>query len=77
MKADIIRRAEELSDEEDEAAGKPRGRTVTFEEELDDDVESLVDKGVKVAGDGEGSDESDDEGDAADVSSIICCQRDS
>ena len=44
MKADILRRAEEISDSEDEDEGDPandndkgRGRAIAFEEELDDD----------------------------------------
>lgn len=63
MKADIIRRAEEISSDEEVVVGNSlarRGQTPAFfEEELDDDP--LADKGVKVAGDGEASDDSDDQ----------------
>lgn len=64
MKADIIRRVQEVSDEEDEPIERLPERIVTYNEELDDDAESLVDKGVKVTGDGEASDESDADADA-------------
>ncbi|TBU46710.1 hypothetical protein BD309DRAFT_857488 [Dichomitus squalens] len=38
MKADILRRAEEISDSEDEAeGGKSRGKAIAFEEELDEE----------------------------------------
>jgi hypothetical protein len=73
MKADIIRRAEELSSDEEDVMGNPplagRGKTVPFfDEELDDDP--LADKRVKVAGDGEASDGagSDDE-----TENVILC----
>ncbi|THH21142.1 hypothetical protein EW146_g343 [Bondarzewia mesenterica] len=67
MKADILRRAEELSDSEEEEeevdayyggnapSAKGKGLTVAFDEELDD-----IDA-VKVGGDGEESGEDDDE----------------
>lgn len=51
MKADILRRAEELSDsdhDEDEAVD-------------DDDIDALLESGVKVVADGEGSEESEDD----------------
>ncbi|KAF8591311.1 hypothetical protein K439DRAFT_1380796 [Ramaria rubella] len=70
MKADIIRRAEELSeDEETDIALHQRRRTIPFEEDLiDDGLDALGDKSVKVVGDGEDSDESGEEEDAGDVS---------
>ncbi|KAI0052127.1 hypothetical protein FA95DRAFT_1616818 [Auriscalpium vulgare] len=63
MKSDILRRAEAVSDEEEEYEfgkiddGKGKGRTVAFEEELDD-----IDA-VRVAGDGEASSDEDEEDD--------------
>lgn len=66
MKADILRRAEEISDSEESDGdiadlNKNVGRIVAFEEELDD---AHVSGGqVKVLGDGEESGESDGEGD--------------
>lgn len=56
MKADILRRAEAISDSEEE---EEEGRVVAFEEELDDVPAGAQ---VKVAGDGEESSESDGEG---------------
>ena len=56
MKADILRRAEAMSDSEEE---EEEGRVVAFEEELDDVPTGVQ---VKVAGDGEESGESDGEG---------------
>jgi activating signal cointegrator complex subunit 2 len=62
MKADILRRAEAISSEEEDEA--PKGRIVAYEEELDDDDDghaSLIGT-VKVLGDGEesGGDDGDD-----------------
>ena len=61
MKADILRRAEAMSDDEEEGdaahGGKSQGNDVAFEEELDEDG------GVKVrdgqASEGEGDEETD------------------
>ena len=58
MKADILRRAEAISDSDEE---EEEGRAVAFEEELDDAPAGAQ---VKVTGDGEESGESDGEGDA-------------
>ncbi|KAF5355264.1 hypothetical protein D9758_006046 [Tetrapyrgos nigripes] len=55
MKADILRRAEQLSDEEDEEMEERKEETLAFE----DDVE--LDGHVKVLGDGEESGEDSDE----------------
>jgi activating signal cointegrator complex subunit 2 len=66
MKADILRRAEEISDSEDsEDDLADRGRTLAFEDELDD-VPVVADK-VVVLGDGEESDDDgeDNEGEGA------------
>ncbi|OBZ67810.1 hypothetical protein A0H81_12349 [Grifola frondosa] len=67
MKADILRRAEEISDEEDEedvaavGTGKGKGQEITFEEELDEDV-------VKVRDGEESEDGQDDmEGEDGDI----------
>lgn len=69
MKADILRRAEEISDSSDseketiDSGGKYANKTAAFEEDLDDDVH--VNGGrVKVIGDGEDSGESEEEGGA-------------
>jgi activating signal cointegrator complex subunit 2 len=70
MKADIIRRAEALSDlesEEEDHIDDPthkagKGRTVAFEEELDEDVDTAGGIKVKVLGDGEETSGVEDEG---------------
>lgn len=64
MKADILRRAEAISDSESEDDNRisaatdrgtvSKGRTVAFEEELDDDGSSISGT-VKILGDGEES----------------------
>ena len=69
MKADILRRAEEISDSEDEDADaqdpanhdKERGRAIAFEEELDDDNAIRVQDGGSSDGE-EGSDGEDSGG---------------
>lgn len=67
MKADILRRAEEISDDEEEEAesnldgAKPKARVIAFDD--DDDVGRVGN--LKVGGDGEDSD-SDDEGEDGD-----------
>jgi activating signal cointegrator complex subunit 2 len=70
MKADILRRVEAFSDSESdsepEAQSQAKGRTVAFEEELDDGGGGDVGGGesVKVIGDGEDSGPSDDSEDS-------------
>ncbi|TDL22691.1 hypothetical protein BD410DRAFT_193462 [Rickenella mellea] len=66
MKADILRRAEDFSDDEDEGQTRGHVRTVAFEEELDDDVAGHSSR-VSIAGDGERSGESHDEDDEDDA----------
>jgi activating signal cointegrator complex subunit 2 len=66
MKADILRRAEAISDSdsEDSPALTGKGRTVAFEEELDDDDDggaAGLSGGVKVLGGGEDSSGEEDE----------------
>lgn len=57
MKADILRRAEEISDDEDEDdIGAGRGKALAFEEELDD-------QGAVRVRDGEPSDDGEEETD--------------
>ncbi|KAI0760456.1 hypothetical protein C8Q74DRAFT_1208567 [Fomes fomentarius] len=67
MKADILRRAEEISDSEDEdeeaALGKGKGKVQAYEEELDDE------DGVRVR-DGHASEEDEEETDAEDSGGI-------
>ncbi|KAG6891220.1 hypothetical protein C0995_008472 [Termitomyces sp. Mi166 len=61
MKADILRRAEAISDEEEEevfTSSKLKGVDYAFDEEEDAGA-----SGIRVAGDGEGSGDSDAEGD--------------
>ena len=76
MKADIIRRAEALSDlesEEEDHIDDPthktgKGRTVAFEEEeLDEDVDTAGGIKVKVLGDGEETSGVEDEGEEEDA----------
>jgi hypothetical protein len=76
MKADIIRRAEELSGDEEDVDNPPeRERAVPFfQDDLED--ETLTDKGVKVAGDGEASDETDGEDETAEVCLTTFYKRD-
>jgi activating signal cointegrator complex subunit 2 len=66
MKADILRRVEAFSDSESdsdpEVQSQAKGRTVAFEEELDDDAGGG--ERVKVIGDGEDSGPSDDSEDS-------------
>lgn len=72
MKADILRRAEEMSDsdeeEEDDALGggkpKPKGLDVAFEDELDEEGAVKVRDGDPSEGEGE---ESEDDGEDAQV----------
>lgn len=66
MKADILRRAEAISDEEEEDAfpsSKPTGIDYAFDEDEDSGA-----NGIKVAGDGEKSDSSDADDNNADDS---------
>ncbi|KAG5724928.1 CUE domain-containing protein 3 [Termitomyces sp. T112] len=61
MKADILRRAEAISDEEEEEvfpSSKPRGADYAFDEE-----EDTGPSGIKVAGDGEESNDSETDND--------------
>lgn len=67
MKADILRRAEAISDSsEDEDSSIPTGRVVAYEEELDEDGHASGGAKVKVLGDGEESGDDDDEGEEED-----------
>ena len=71
MKADIIRRAGELSGDEENLVDNlsVQGRAVPFfDEELDDGA--LTSTGVKVAGDGEASDDTNSEDEMDDVSLV-------
>jgi activating signal cointegrator complex subunit 2 len=75
MKADIIRRAEAISDlesEEEDHIDDPthkagKGRTVAFEEELDEDVDTTGGIRVKVLGDGGETSGVEDEGEEDDA----------
>ena len=55
MKADILRRAEEISDDDDEGEDAEGGKAIAFEDELDDEGTA-----VKVR-DGDASDEAEGE----------------
>ncbi|KZT53103.1 hypothetical protein CALCODRAFT_475096 [Calocera cornea HHB12733] len=59
IKADILRRVQEMSEDEDEEADAKGGKIVAFEEELDDGMEPS--SAVKVTNDGEESEEGDDD----------------
>ena len=64
MKAEIMRRAEATSDDEEEEAERRRGgRKTPYEYDDDDQFDDLDDSvgNISVAGDGEDSDESNDE----------------
>ncbi|RPD69455.1 hypothetical protein L226DRAFT_539817 [Lentinus tigrinus ALCF2SS1-7] len=64
MKADILRRAEEVSDSEDEetdpASGKGKGKAIAFEDELDDGDRVVVRDGLDSDDDEEGTEGEDD-----------------
>ncbi|KZO95407.1 hypothetical protein CALVIDRAFT_538184 [Calocera viscosa TUFC12733] len=59
VKADILRRVQEMSDDEDEEAEADGGKIVAFEEELDDGMEPS--SAIKVTNDGEESEEGEDD----------------
>ena len=59
MKADILRRAEEISDDEDDEENADGRKTIAFEEELDDESAAVKVRDGDVTDDAEG--EGDDE----------------
>ena len=70
MKADILRRAEEISDSEDEVEtvqGQTKGKEVAYEDELDDDGAVRVRDGE----DTEEDEEAEQDGEGAEVGALV------